>query len=359
MLYFATFFILLSSIGFLGMTFLPIILSGLLYQMRKKKYPTLLTSEDCKIEILIPVHNQPEALEATLLNLSNFNIPFNISVGLNACNDSTAIIAQKYKCNLITKTEPGKWGMLKDLILRANGDWLLLLDAGTLLPPDFFLKLKLHQVESHIMGIAPRYYPHRLGILQKVIWIFESLHKKLENIAGGPMSVHGACIIYQKMKLIEVVKSLGENTWLNDDIVLPLWMRFLNPDDKIIYRFDVCIDDFDVHTAPPSPHRRKRLVQGNLDWISTLLPIIYKKDVPLFILSSRRVFRVLWAWWPICFYLSIQFFIAHYSIKISLIFLAISAFIFYFIIMTKKSELPAAFISSVFFFKGRTKSYWK
>lgn len=353
-------FIFISLIGFCGMTFAPALCSWFFYLFKKNN--SSFSLDHCKknstIDILIPVHNQPLALEETLKNLSQFKIFLNIFVGLNACTDETESIAQRHNTKTIIKIEPGKWGMLRDLIANAKSDWVVLMDSGTLLPSDFFTKLNLNNCSSTTIGIAPRYYPEKLGIIQKIIWIFESLLKKLENISGGPISAHGACVVYKREKLQETISSLGDTKWLNDDVVIPLWLRFKNPWGKIIYRYDICIDDFDVHSAPPSPARRKRLVKGNLDLIKILLPQVLKSNIPLFTLCTRRVFRVLWAWWLSLFYLGLLFISASYSVENSLFLLQIFFVVFIFIVIGP-NELSSALISSLLFFKHEEKDPWK
>ena len=363
------FFIVFSLLGIAGMTFAPALFAFFFYRLKKffVRYPTLpqIESKVETIEVLIPVHNHADALEATLSQLSKFKNLLKITVGLNACTDKSPFVAEKYNVNIMNRSAPGKWGMLCEMVAKAEGDWLVLMDNGTILPDDFFDRLHLDKTSSAVFGIAPRYFPNKLSKLQKLIWIFESTLKKWENIIGGPVSVHGACVIYRRDKLQQAMNSLNgfstngeEMNWLNDDVVIPLWLRFQNPHGKLIYRYDLTIDDFDVHSAPPSPNRRKRLIQGNLDWIGILWPLIFKSDLCLFILSSRRVARVLWAWWPSLFYLGGLAILAHFSIEIALIVLVISSLCFL-IMMTKKSELPTAFISSLLFFKKRTQLEWK
>ena len=348
----------ISLIGLCGMTFAPALVSYFLFLLKKSKRKNFTSSNHSEVDILIPVHNQADALEATVKSILAIPGPHSIFVGLNACTDGTHRIAQDYGLKTITREIPGKWGMLKDLVDGATADWVVLLDSGTLVPEDFFAKLNLAQVSDHTIGIAPRYYPKKLSLIQKVIWIFESSLKKLENISGGPVSVHGACVIYKRSELKKAMDSLDEKNWLNDDVVIPLWMRFQNPGSKIIYRFDLCIDDFDVHLASPSSDRRKRLIKGNLDWIINLWPEILRNNLALFSLSTRRAFRLVWAWWITLSYLSLVFFIAHFSFIVALFVLS-APFFFSYNIAKYHQDLISAFTSSLFFFSDKKNIEWK
>jgi cellulose synthase/poly-beta-1,6-N-acetylglucosamine synthase-like glycosyltransferase len=354
----------ISLVGFGGMTFLPAILSLLMYQFKKNiiRYPALPLIENkvSIIEVLIPVHNQPEALHATLKNLEKLILLENILVGVNACTDETLKVVSDFAVRSIKRSPPGKWGMLKDLILTAKGDWLVIMDCGTLLPEDFFQKIDLQNSDSKILGFAPRYFPKKLTALQKAIWIFEGLLKKLENLSGGPVSVHGACVIYRRDALLKVMSSLNvQEAWLNDDVVIPLWLRFQNPYAKLVYRFDVCVDDFDIHTEIPSPQRRERLMKGNLEWISALWPQIIKSDLCLFTLSSRRIFRLLWAWWPTFFLAGFLIQLASFSFTYALFLFVVTVLLMTFA-LTRKSELPSAFNSSLKVFQNKNaKTKWK
>jgi cellulose synthase/poly-beta-1,6-N-acetylglucosamine synthase-like glycosyltransferase len=360
------FFLLLSIIGFLGMTAGPALLAFLFYfptRFLASSPRSVKTQQGNGVEFLIPVHNQAQDLEETLISLSQLPANFKMTVGANACSDHTIAVAEKYKARVIVRERPGKWDMLHDLTASAKEEWLILMDAGTLVEKDFLERLNLESVPSDVLGLAPRYFPKKLGIIQKAIWIFESLLKLLENFSGGPISVHGACVVYRREKLLKVFASLShwqgkDISWANDDVVIPLWLRFQNPKEKILYRFDICLDDWDIHKAPASKARRKRLIQGNIQWMTTLWPGLLKANFPLFVLSSRRLFRVAWAWWPVLFYLGILLIVGSSAFKWAILFLLISS-LFFIITFIRKNEIAAAFIYSLLFFRWKNQLRWK
>jgi hypothetical protein len=45
--------------------------------------------------------------------------------------------------------------------------------------------------------------------------------------------------------------------------------------------------------------RRKRLLMGNMQWVSALLPSCLKRNPVAGVVAGRRIFRMLWAYWMV------------------------------------------------------------
>jgi len=231
-------------------------------------------------------------------------LQFSICVGADGCTDGSVQTARSFGVDLvITNRRRGKWQTLSDLIERYDSfDWIALADAGAIWPQDLLLRcLPLCQV-ADLVALAPSYRDPTGGWLSNLTWRIESYFKKLECRAGGPVSLHGATVLYRRDELTKAITVLSRRRWLNDDVVLPLTLRLQNPEKRIVYLPDLHVSEY----APASPLsrnrefvRRRRLVIGNLEWMKMLLPSAAKTDYVVGLLALRRIFRMLWAYWGI------------------------------------------------------------
>jgi hypothetical protein len=131
-------------------------------------------------------------------------------------------------------------------------------------------------------------------------WLLERRLKHLENRSGGPISVHGATVLYRAEALEKVFQSFGSQAWINDDVVIPLALRCYFPEQHLVYLADTVVIDeslqSDICTASDY-NRRIRLVQGNLEWISHSFWLQFNAPT---ILAMRRIFRLAWGFWLLC-----------------------------------------------------------
>jgi hypothetical protein len=96
--------------------------------------------------------------------------------------------------------------------------------------------------------------------------------------------------------LKNVFAFLGEMPWLNDDVVIPLLVRALYPEGVILYPVGE-IKDSGVQSDSMDVTRRKRILQGNLQWIRMLWPQCCRLNPVAGVVAVRRLFRVFWAYW--------------------------------------------------------------
>ena len=132
--------------------------------------------------------------------------------------------------------------------------------------------------------------------------VFERQFKKIESLSGGPVSVHGATVFYKKDELIKALDSLKyKENWKNDDVVIPMKLRSLFPYQTIFYLSNEFVRDSKYNKRTTNEFgRRKRMVIGNLEWLIEGLCI---ENNTVFILSLRRIFKILWCYWFISFFL--------------------------------------------------------
>lgn len=303
-------------ISILIIFFLPTLLAVVAYQLSRlahaKKINLILQNRTLSFDILIPTHNEPEALpysiscaRQTLKSLKPKTAK--IMVGLNNWSDQNlALQSAQGADEVISISTPGKWWAIKALIQQSRAQWVMIMDAG--------IKLELVNVnqlinllyQDDLIAINPTYQSSVSSLFQKIYWRFESYFKACENWAGGPISLHGACVIYRREPLLKVIDFLAkQQPWIQDDVVIPLALRATNPQGKIVYSFEmISWDQF-----PPVPkseaNRRHRLLIGNLEWSQLFLQQKWYKNLVLSGLVARRWLRLLGSW--ILIYLSLHF----------------------------------------------------
>jgi glycosyltransferase involved in cell wall biosynthesis len=268
--------------------------------------------------VLIPAHNEASKLSFTIetvkqaIEHARIRIPAlrsRIIVAADGCSDSTAQVARRWGAEVLELNEQhGKWRALARLI-EESGDfeWIVFADSGVVWERDFLVRILPFCGEEDVMGIAPAYVNQSGGFLESLFWYFERHLKEIEADAGGPVSMHGATVLYRKKEACQALHDIGiKENWLNDDVVLPLVMRALNPDKRIRYVSDVAVSDHPLAVDRKSKAkrelgRRKRMALGNIQWISGLYPRIWSSNHLVGVLALRRVFRLFWAYWGLTF----------------------------------------------------------
>jgi cellulose synthase/poly-beta-1,6-N-acetylglucosamine synthase-like glycosyltransferase len=253
------------------------------------------------LDILIPAHNEAESLPASLKSLRQlesgeiFTQP-RLIVGLSHWQGPAADKASREADAVISISEAGKWKALVALIESSKADWVALVDSGTVWPKDMLIQLTKYFRQSDVMAINPRYSEEKSGLVQKLVWGLESQLKSIENLSGGPISLHGSTIFYRRNELQSAIQVLKSDEWWNDDVVVPLMLRKLYDRKKIIYATEVKVVDLFPASNINELKRRKRVLFGNLQWVKKLMPEVLNSQYLLGIIAFRRIARMLWAW---------------------------------------------------------------
>jgi len=317
--------ILLAVFGMLGMTILFPLLAACLSPFqnkgRERKQDSRASDSPIKISILIPAHNEEKSIGVTILSVqaaiilaerSYSGLHCEIIVGADACTDRTTETAMSLGAEtIVSSSSLGKWGMLSKLTHAAQQtDWIAFVDAGTIWPENLLVEALPYINSACCVGVAPAYRNPGGGRLESLFWNFERSLKYLEGFCGGPISIHGATILYQAQPVKRVFAKLGDTRWLNDDVVVPLMLRTLNPGHRIKYLSNVLVRDSDHRAAGAGKlrnerFRRVRMVRGNAQWIRGLLYKTCISNPSVGSLAFRRVFRVFWAYWALAMFWAI------------------------------------------------------
>jgi hypothetical protein len=190
--------------------------------------------------------------------------------------------------------------MIKYLLDQAWAfEWVAFVDAGSLWP-DVLISSVVRSIEAdgRVMAVAPSYSNSAAGSIARVTWGIERVLKSLENFAGGPISVHGATVFYRTDQVMEAMRALeSHESWLNDDVAVPLMMRILFPRYSTVYLPSVTVGDMQGEAHGREYGRRRRMALGNLEWVQR---IGVRGTTSVRCLQLRRIFRMMWAYWVIC-----------------------------------------------------------
>lgn len=274
--------------------------------------------QNVSLDILIPAHKEFVSLPVSLNYFNNLNLSkpdffteIKTHVALSNWEGEEAVQASRTASAVISVRTPGKWFALKELVYKSQADWVALVDSGTIWSEDCLAILAKYIKEQDVVVVNPTYSEQgRVQFsgkgLQHKIWKIESFIKNIENQCGGPISLHGSTIIYKREYLIKALDKLGDVQWLNDDVVVPLMVRSLYPDKKIIYTSEIiALDQFPASLDQSEVNRRKRLLLGNIQWVKAFFGYLCKDNQVLAFLALRRVSRMVWAWWGIFLGLSL------------------------------------------------------
>lgn len=322
-------FIFLGVFGFTASTFgssgLAWLLSFFSRSYRATEYPVPLSL--FTLDIVIAAHNEEKQILLTLDSLERERVRFmrsyparvRIWVGLDHCTDETEERAfhwvETHDSDVMLVRNPGapgKWNILRHLASECTSDWIALVDVGAAWESGLLSEALPHLLNPQVSGVAPSYRAVSPGIFERFVWGLERILKALEARAGGPISVHGASVLYRRAHLLQAYAELDREHprrgWLNDDVVIPLMMRILRPQSRIAYLFgkngNAWVHDHGVSRTEMArdeePARRKRILIGNLQWMSALYVRAIRSSATVGLIASRRVFRAFWAYWLLC-----------------------------------------------------------
>lgn len=325
-------FIAFATLGFS-------LLSVLVHRPRaKKKSEQAIPKAPSSLFAAIPAYNESATIRRTLASiepLQQFQAP-RVYLRLDAPTDDTAeilaSIGMPYHKNAINI---GKWQTLERLIVEdipaQMGDWILLLDAGTVIDEQSLKDIgqRTQQCGEDLAGIAPTYVNASSGFFSRNYWKLERWIKNIENLSGGPISIHGACICYRYRELRKVLRFI--HLWrllskhprlfcfltLNDDVLIPVILQ------RMGYQIMYCSDIRAVDVSAPKSSQDtlaayKRKLWGNL-WIK--VPSLYLYSPALFLKALRRISRI---FIPHAIVLQLSLFALYHSIDTLLFFWGIT-----------------------------------
>lgn len=293
-------------LGLAGAGALAFVLAAMLWRPRPQAF-----GPSAGLLVLIPAHQEEKSLPGTLASVraaaAHAQVPVRVIVGADDCSDRTAALARDLGAEVEVLAFRSKWKTLARLAQRArDGEWVALVDAGAIWPVSLLSDLRESFLDAHLLAVAPAYFPRGASRIERLLWRMEAGWKKLENLAGGPVSVHGATVFFRAEALraaLSYLSRFGREIWLNDDVAVPFAARLACPGGGIRYwcphATESRVSDSGIREDAPQAARRKRMVAGNLEWMVTLFPRAIASSPVVALVAVRRVARVLWAYWAL------------------------------------------------------------
>jgi glycosyltransferase involved in cell wall biosynthesis len=295
---------IIGIIGLLGITVLFPVLAALMSLFRPTQRGVK-GSQVQTLEVLVPAHNEAMHVVHTLSSINEAaafaQVQISTLVAADACTDNTAELARANGARVLEVQNRSKFVTLERLLREAKSEWVVLVDCGTLWPKDILIPFRIFSEDTSLMALAPAYRSPSASLVHRIYWKAEVILKRMENLAGGPVSVHGATVFLRREEATEALKFLAGRKWYNDDVVIPLTMRMLFPRKRIQYAAGIADFFSSVDGAERSiaaeKNARARMMFGNLQWIELLLPVCWRKNPLVGVIALRRLFRVYWAYW--------------------------------------------------------------
>lgn len=269
-----------------------------------------------RLEVLVAAHNEETAITQTLQSIVNAvagvspsALAAQVTVCLDHCTDNTRAVVESFAaCSSLSvrimenTADRGKWNALNTLAAQSQAEWVAFVDAASIWSTDLLASALASLREPRVVGVAPSYAPQKSGSLERLSWKLEQALKSVESLSGGPTSVHGATVFYRREALARALVELNGTTWLNDDVAIPLTIRLQNPNSQLVYLSEGKASSFVTDAGVRSElgvefRRRRRMLVGNLQWVSRILFSRPDKDFLVTLVASRRVFRMFWAYW--------------------------------------------------------------
>jgi cellulose synthase/poly-beta-1,6-N-acetylglucosamine synthase-like glycosyltransferase len=258
-----------------------------------------------RLVIGVPARDEAEHLGATLhsineavehLTRSVAGVIVDVIVADDGSTDTTTDVARQSGATVIREESArGKWAMLRRLSTMSHAAaWIAFVDAGAIWPRDILNTWYAVALDERVMGVAPGYRRRHAGVGERISWALERRLKSVENFAGGPISVHGATVFYERAALSRCFEVVGERCFLNDDVVIPLALRRFNRGKIIRYLPDSVVVD-GVPRTRSELVRRRRLVSGNIEVFD--VPGRGRGGTVVEMLLARRICRLLWVYW--------------------------------------------------------------
>jgi lipopolysaccharide/colanic/teichoic acid biosynthesis glycosyltransferase/cellulose synthase/poly-beta-1,6-N-acetylglucosamine synthase-like glycosyltransferase len=257
-----------------------------------------------EVDVLIPAHDEADNLLITIQSLrescAKAGVKLRILVGADACTDATVHLAREAGVEVFEYQYRSKWKVLRALHAESRAERVALVDAGIRWTDQTVVEV-WKAWDDDVLGVAPGYRPAKAGFLGRMHWALEATFKRIENLSGGPVAVHGATVFYRREELGGAMDALKRyDDWKNDDVAIPLALRVLYPCLRLVYCKAAAVEDRGVLQAAGERGRRMRMARGNLEVMTQLLPLLRGPGLLRACFSYlRRAGRIFWAWWAL------------------------------------------------------------
>ncbi|MEM4588329.1 MAG: glycosyltransferase [Nanopusillaceae archaeon] len=269
--------ILMLFIIFVGLlfTYFNLFMIYFFKEIKKKKLDTY-----PKVSIIVPAYNEEKNIEETinsLLNLDYDKDKLEIIVVDDGSKDKTYEIARKYEgknVKVLRKENGGKASALNYGLKHASGEFIVTMDADSIVPKDALKKMLEYFDEENVMVVVPSIQVKErkkfLEMIQSVEYSYNNflrmIFDKLNSIyvAPGPFSIF-------RRKVFDIVGGFDEKNLTED---MEIAMRILSFGFKIRYCPEVVV-------KTKAPKGFVSLLKQRLRWYLGFIEnfLVYRKKI--------------------------------------------------------------------------------
>ncbi len=212
LLYHISFYLFLVSLAMFAVRNAVTLGGAYLHYKREKNEPNLtLIDKTPLVTVVVPAYNEERAIGKTVNALLQLSYPNKeIIVVDDGSTDRTLEAAKKYAQNdftrVISKPNGGKWSALNTGIRDAKGEFIVCIDADTLLDPEAIQQLLRHFSDPDVAAVAGNVkVANRQNVLTKLqaleyivgINLYRRSEANLENVTvvPGPIGAFRASVI--------------------------------------------------------------------------------------------------------------------------------------------------------------------
>src|SRR5439155_11544005 len=143
-----------------GLSILRIVVSAplaLAQARRRRRRPLPAPPPGLRFSVIVPAHDEARVIAKSLAaigRLESGGAAVDVIVVDDGSSDGTAEIARAFPCRVIRQPQQGKAAALNAGITVATGDVVVVLDADTVLAPDFLRRIAPHFADPAVGAVA-------------------------------------------------------------------------------------------------------------------------------------------------------------------------------------------------------------
>lgn len=249
------------------------------------------------VTVLLTVHNEEKVIQGRLQNLASQNYPedlIEILVASDGSTDRTDEIVRSWTrrsplVKLLPLSNRGKSAAQNKAIPQAQGEIVILTDAGTLFDENTITNLVRHFADNNVGCVSGRLFlggsRSSLSKSQGLYWRFEMLLRRLESASGLLHTASGCVMAVRKSIFRQFENRFGDDCVIPLDVVLQ-GHTVLHDDETMAY------DEFSA-TAGRAFRDRVRMtlrnVTGTVNRLTKLNPL--RQPFAYLAILSHKIMR--------------------------------------------------------------------
>ena len=172
-----------------------------------------------RFSVIVPAYNEEKYLEATLDSInkaaSNFDQTNGGSIEIivvdNASTDQTALVAHKLRATVVQEPTSGIARARDAGVKHSSGEFLIFVDADTLVPENIFLHIDSVLASKRCIGgaVAAEYHPKK-----RVVKVYTQMWK----VIGSLMSMAQGVTQFCRVDIYRAIGGYDTSLYMSEDV---------------------------------------------------------------------------------------------------------------------------------------------